>query len=348
MAGVPPHHPAAQHAGRAGGHLPDLRAGHRFVHGAAYPRRQAGYHAGADHREPVHGAEQLVPRRRALLHHAGHRAHHPGNQHAADQALPRAKRMTRLAKIYLAAVLVFLYLPILVMMAMAFNRSALYEMPFTFDLIWFGALIENERLLQASWNSVWIAAVNAVIATSLGTLAAYAFSRYEFRGKRILQLLLFPPITIPWLIIGTSMLIFFFWVGIGRGLHAILLGHVALSLPYVIVVVGARLRDMSATLEEAAATLGATPHQTFRRVTLPILAPGVVAAALFAFAVSFDQFVISYFLAPPGTSTLPVEIFTAIRKGFTPEINAVSTIIILVSMGLMLLVARQYRFGGER
>ena len=256
--------------------------------------------------------------------------------------------MTRLAKIYLIAVLVFLYLPILVMMGMAFNRSALYEMPFTFDLVWFKALMENERLLQASWNSVWIASINAVIATSLGTLAAYAFSRYEFRGKRILQLLLFPPITIPWLIIGTSMLIFFFWVGIGRGLHAILLGHVALSLPYVIVVVGARLRDVSATLEEAAATLGATPRQTFRRVTLPILAPGVVAAALFAFAVSFDQFVISYFLAAPGTSTLPVEIFTAIRKGFTPEINAVSTIIILVSMGLMLLVARNYKFGGER
>ncbi len=256
--------------------------------------------------------------------------------------------MSRLAKIYLGAVLLFLYLPILVMMAMAFNRSALYEMPFTFDLVWFKALMENERLLQASWNSVWIASINAVIATTLGTLAAYAFARYEFRLKRLLQLLLFPPITIPWLIIGTSMLIFFFWTGIGRGLHAILLGHVALSLPYVIVVVGARLRDMSVQLEEAAATLGATPPQTFRRITLPILAPGVIAAALFAFAVSFDQFVISYFLAAPGTSTLPVEIFTAIRKGFTPEINAISTIIILVSMSLMLLVARNYKFGGER
>ncbi len=256
--------------------------------------------------------------------------------------------MSRLAKIYLGAVLLFLYLPILVMMAMAFNRSALYEMPFTFDLVWFKALMENERLLQASWNSVWIASINAVIAPTLGTLAAYAFARYEFRLKRLLQLLLFPPITIPWLIIGTSMLIFFFWTGIGRGLHAILLGHVALSLPYVIVVVGARLRDMSVQLEEAAATLGATPPQTFRRITLPILAPGVIAAALFAFAVSFDQFVISYFLAAPGTSTLPVEIFTAIRKGFTPEINAISTIIILVSMSLMLLVARNYKFGGER
>jgi spermidine/putrescine transport system permease protein len=256
--------------------------------------------------------------------------------------------MRRLCHAYLGLVLAFLYLPILVMVVMAFNRSALYELPFTFDLVWFRALAHNERLLQASWNSVWIAAVNAVIATALGTLAAIAFARYEFRGKRLLQLLLFPPITIPWLIIGTSMLIFFFWTGIGRGLHAILLGHVALSLPYVIVVVGARLAVYGVALEEAAATLGASPAQAFRRVTLPMIAPGVMTAALFAFAVSFDQFVISYFLAPPGTSTLPVEIYSAIRKGFTPEINAVSSIIILVSMGLMLMVARNYRFGGEQ
>jgi spermidine/putrescine transport system permease protein len=230
---------------------------------------------------------------------------------------------------------------------MAFNRSALYEMPFTFDLVWFKALAQNQRLLQASWNSIWIACINAVTATTLGTLAAYAFARYEFRAKRILQILLFPPITIPWLIIGTSMLIFFFWTGIGRGLHAILLGHVALSLPYVIVVVGARFANFGPQLEEAAASLGATPWQTFWRITVPVLLPGITAAALFAFAVSFDQFVISYFLAPPGTSTLPVEIYTSIRKGFTPEINAISSIIILFSMGLMLIVARNYKFGGD-
>ncbi|MGE0210751.1 MAG: ABC transporter permease [Parvibaculaceae bacterium] len=249
---------------------------------------------------------------------------------------------------HLALVLVFLYLPIAVMILMAFNRSALYELPFTFDLVWFKALAGNQKLLTASFNSVWIALANAILATTLGTLAALAFARYEFRGKRPLQLLLFPPITIPWLIIGTSMLVFFFWTGIGRGLHAILLGHVALSIPYVIVVVGARLQGSGPVLEEAAASLGATPVQTFLKVTLPVMAPGVMAAFLFAFAVSFDQFVISYFLAPPGTSTLPVEIYTSIRKGFTPEINAVSTIIILVSMGLMLLVARHYRFGSTK
>jgi spermidine/putrescine transport system permease protein len=249
---------------------------------------------------------------------------------------------------YLAAVLVFLYLPIAVMMVMAFNRSPLYQLPLELDTVWFGALMQNEKLLRASLNSILIAVANTVVATILGTMVALAFARYRFRGRTLLQLLLFPPITIPWLIIGTSMLVLFFWIGIGRGLHAILLGHVALSLPYVIVVVGARLKSFGTSLEEAAATLGASPWQTFWRVSAPVMAPGVVAAGLFAFAVSFDQFVISYFLAPPGVATLPVEIYAAIRKGFTPEINAISTIIILVSMGIMLVFARLYRFGGER
>ena len=252
-----------------------------------------------------------------------------------------------LAGVYLALILGFLYLPIAVMVAMAFNESVLYELPLKPSTIWFERLADNERLLRASANSIGLALANTAIATVLGTMAALAFARYRFRGRTLLRLLLFPPITIPWLIIGTAMLVMFFWIGIGRGLHAMLLGHVALSLPYVVVVVGARLASFSTDLEEAAATLGASPWQTFRRVTLPVLAPGIVAAALFAFAVSFDQFVISYFLAAPGVSTLPVEIYSAIRKGFTPEVNAVSSIIIVVSMGVVLLFARLYRFGGE-
>lgn len=255
--------------------------------------------------------------------------------------------MSGFVKLYLGALLAFLYLPIAVMIAMAFNDSVLYELPFRPTTRWFEALAVNERLLAAGLNSIGLALANTVIATALGTMAALAFARHAFRGRTLLRLLLFPPITIPWLIIGTSMLVMFFWTGIGRGLHAMLLGHVALSIPYVVVVVGARLASFGVTLEEAAATLGAGPWQTFRRVTLPVLAPGVVAAALFAFAVSFDQFVISYFLAPPGVSTLPVEIYSAIRKGFTPEVNAISSIIIVVSMAVVLAFARLYRFGGE-
>jgi len=263
-------------------------------------------------------------------------------------------------RLHLVLVLLFLYVPIIVMAALSFNQSQLYELPFTFDLVWYKTLAGNSRLIDAGINSLVIALINTVVATALGTMAALAFARYQFRGKSLLQLLLFPPITIPWLVIGTAMLVFFFWTsqvspawlnaitGLPRGLRAILLGHVALSLPYVIIVVGARLANFPRQMEEVAATLGATPWQTFWRVTAPILAPGVIAAALFAFAVSFDQFVISYFLAPPGVTTLPVAIYAAIRKGFTPEINAISTIIIVVSMGIMLITARFYRFGGER
>jgi spermidine/putrescine transport system permease protein len=211
-------------------------------------------------------------------------------------------------KTYLGAILAFLYLPVAVMIVMAFNQSALYKLPVVWDWVWFARLAGNDRLLGASAHSIVLALANTAVATALGTMAAFAFARYEFRGKTLLQILLFPPITIPWLIIGTSMLVLFFWIGIGRGLHSLLLGHVALSLPYVIVVVGARLKAFGPAYEEAAATLGATPWQRFWRISAPLMAPGVIAAALFAFAVSFDQFVISYFLAPPGWTTLPVEI----------------------------------------
>lgn len=253
-----------------------------------------------------------------------------------------------LGRLWVGLVLAFLYLPIAVMAAMSLNASPFYQLPFDFSTRWYAALSRNAGLINATWNSLTIALLTTAIATALGTAAAIGLHRHHFAGKRILQVMLFPPIAIPWLITGTAMLIFFFGTGIGRGLHAILLGHVALALPYVVVVVLARLQTMAPELEEAARSLGASPWQVTARVTLPWIAPGVVAGALFAFAVSFDQFVVSYFLATPGQSTLPVEIYAAIRKGFTPEINAVSTIIITLSMALMLLAARFVRFGGER
>lgn len=249
---------------------------------------------------------------------------------------------------YVGLVLFFLYAPILVMALMSFNASEFYAFPLTFTLEWYRRLAGNAEIVASTWRSLGIALATTVIATVLGTAAALALFRYEFRGKRLLQALLFPPIAIPWLIIGTAMLIFFFWVGIGRGTPAVLLGHVALALPYVIVVVTARLQTFDPQLEEAARSLGAGQWIVTRDVTLPWIASGIVAGALFAFAVSFDQFVVSYFLAQPGDATLPVVIYTAIRKGFTPEINAISTIIIVVSMTVMLAASRFFKFGGER
>ncbi|WP_108262563.1 ABC transporter permease [Mangrovicoccus ximenensis] len=253
-----------------------------------------------------------------------------------------------LGRIWLALILVFLYAPILVMAAMSFNASPFYQLPFEFSTTWYAKMAGNQQIITAAIRSVLIACATTVVATVLGTAASVALFRYDFPGKRILQVLLFPPIAIPWLITGTAMLVFFFAVGIGRGTPAVLIGHVALALPYVIVTVSARLSSFDVTLEEAARSMGADAWTVLRRVTLPWIAPGVVAGALFAFAVSFDQFVVSYFLSEPGDSTLPVLIYTAIRKGFTPEINAISTIIVTVSMAVMFLATRYSKFGGSR
>lgn len=249
---------------------------------------------------------------------------------------------------YVGLILFFLYAPILVMALMSFNESEFYQLPVQYSTVWYEKLWENDTILNSAWRSIWIALVVTVIATVLGTAASIALWRYEFPGKGVLQVLLFPPIAIPWLITGTAMLIFFFGVGLGRGTPSVILGHVALALPYVIVVVTARLATLDRTLEEAARSLGASPWIVTRAVTLPWIAPGIVAGALFAFAVSFDQFVVSYFLSEPGDTTLPVLIYSAIRKGFTPEINAISTIIIVLSMAAMLIAARFSKFGGER
>ena len=253
-----------------------------------------------------------------------------------------------LGRVYVGLILFFLYAPIIVMAAMSFNASEFYQLPFTFSTEWYRRLWNNAEILNAAWRSVWIATVVTGIATLLGTAASVALFRHDFPGKRVLQVLLFPPIAIPWLITGTAMLIFFYGIGLGRGTPAVILGHVALALPYVIVVVTSRLATFDRTLEEAARSLGAGAWQVTRSVTLPWIAPGIIAGGLFAFAVSFDQFVVSYFLSEPGDTTLPVLIYTSIRKGFTPEINAISTIIIGLSMGIMLLAARYSNFGGQR
>ncbi len=251
-------------------------------------------------------------------------------------------------KIWLGLILFFLYAPIIVMAVMSLNASQFYQLPFEFSLQWYKKLGQNTEILNAATRSVLIALATTVIATILGTAASLALFRFEFRGKRFLQVMLFPPIAIPWLITGTAMLIFFYGVGLGRGTPSVLIGHVALALPYVIVVVSARLATFDPTLEEAARSMGADSWTVTRRVTLPWISSGIIAGALFAFAVSFDQFVVSYFLSEPGDSTLPVLIYTSIRKGFTPEINAISTIIIIVSMAVMLFAARFSNFGGER
>lgn len=255
--------------------------------------------------------------------------------------------MITFGRLYLFATIAFLYLPIAVMVAMAFNASALYTLPIEPSLRWFAALADNGPLLSATRNSLVIAGATTAIATTLGALAALALERRQFRGRSLLRVLLLPPIAIPWLITGTAMLVFFFWTGIGRGIHAMMIGHVALAIPYVVLIVGTGLQTLRTDLEEAAMSLGSTPVHAFFAITLPLLLPSIVAASLFAFAVSLDQFVVSYFLATPGVSTLPVEIYSSIRKGFTPEINAISTIFLGVSSTLVLIFVQLSNLGGK-
>lgn len=250
----------------------------------------------------------------------------------------------RLGRGYIALGLFFLYAPLLVMMIMSFNQSRINQLPIVFDLVWFRALFENERLLEATINSILLAINSALASTVFGILAALALNRGTFRGKRLLQVLLVPPITIPWLILAIALLLLFFWAGIQRSLITLFVGHVTIQLPYTILVIGARFAASDPALEEAAASLGAQPFATFRRVTLPSILPGVLAAFVFAFAISFDNFVTSYFLAPPGVATLPVEIYTAIRTGFTPEINAISTIVFGISAACIIIAGRDISF----
>ena len=156
--------------------------------------------------------------------------------------------MKTAGRLYLAAVLVFLYAPILVMAAMSLNASEFYQLPFRLSFEWYERLARNHEILAAAGRSVWIAGIVTALATALGTLAAIALFRHNFRGKALLQALLFPPIAIPWLIIGTAMLIFFFGIGLDRGTPAVILGHTALALPYVIVTVSARMALFDRTL----------------------------------------------------------------------------------------------------
>jgi spermidine/putrescine transport system permease protein len=254
--------------------------------------------------------------------------------------------MTAFARTILIAVLIFLYAPVAIMIMMAFNRSQLYQLPFSFSLRWFQALAQDPVLINAAINSVSLAVATMIIATILGTAAAFALSRRRVVAKPLLLVMLLPPLAIPWLITSTAMLIFFFWSGIGRGLHSILIGHVALAVPYVVLVVSTGLRSVRTDLEEAAMSLGSTPLHAFWSITLPLLLPSVAGAAFFAFAVSLDQFEVAYFLSTPGVTTLPVEIYTSIRKGFTPEINAIATILLGTSALLILAFVRLANPGG--
>lgn len=225
----------------------------------------------------------------------------------------------------------FLYVPLIIVVVYSFNDSQLNAEWVGFTLDWYRKLFHNEEMLRAAGNSLMIALVASAASTLLGTMAGFAMHRYKLK---LLPLLVLTPIAIPEILVGVSLLIFFVMLNITLGLLSITLAHIAFCIGFVAIVVRSRLSGMDESLTEAARDCGATPMQAFRLVTLPLIMPGVVAGALMAFTLSIDDFVITFFTAGANASTLPLQIYSMIKIAVTPEVNAVSTLL----MGLTLLL----------
>lgn len=231
----------------------------------------------------------------------------------------------------------FLYVPLVIVVAYSFNDSRLNAewVGFTFD--WYRKLAENDEMIAAAGNSLLIALVASLVSTVLGTMAGVAMHRYRMR---VLPVLVLTPIAIPEILMGVALLIFFVMLNFTLGLVSVAIAHIAFCIGFVAIVVRARLAGMDESLVEAARDCGATPWQAFTRVTLPLIMPGVVAGALMAFTLSIDDFVITFFTAGAGTVTLPLQIYSMIKIAVTPEVNAVSTLLMLLTLLLIVAATR--------
>lgn len=238
------------------------------------------------------------------------------------------------AILYAAFIYGFLYIPIIILIIFSFNKSRLNAVWTGFTFEWYGKLMQNTEVLNAVKNSLTVAFTSTIVATMVGTLAAVGMYRYHFRGKTALDGLLYLPIVIPEIVMGISLLAFYALVGIPLGLTTIIIAHITFCVPFVVVVVRARLEGFDRSLEEAARDLGASEWKTFRYVTLPIIGPGVLAGALLSFTLSIDDLIISFFVAGPGSTTLPLKIFSMVKFGVSPEINALSTLMLVITLSL--------------
>jgi len=231
----------------------------------------------------------------------------------------------------------FLYLPMVILMIYSFNSSKLVTVWAGFSTKWYGELMRNEAFLDAAWVTIKVAVLSSTFATVLGTLAAYVLVRAgRFWGRTLFSGMIYAPLVMPEVITGLSLLLLFIGIGLDRGVMTIVLAHTTFSMCYVSVVVSSRLATFDMSLEEAALDLGSTPFEAFRLVTLPIIAPAVISGWLLAFTLSLDDLVIASFTSGPSATTLPIKIFSAVRLGVSPEINALSTIMIaIVTIGVI-------------
>ena len=252
-------------------------------------------------------------------------------------------RLPRWVLAVTVAVYAFLHLPLLVLVAFSFNDSKFSASWMGFTLDWYARLLQRPDILRGLQASLIVGVISTVISAALGTLVALALARHRFRGRTAMEGFLYVPIVTPEIVVGISLLILFALVKLPLGLTTIIIAHVAFSLSFVVIVVLARLEGMDQHLEEAAMILGADEITTFWKVTVPQLWPGILAGALLAFTMSFDDFVITSFVSGSGSSTLPIVVYGMVRRNIEPSINAISTIILLVTTALIYLADRLAR-----
>jgi len=247
-------------------------------------------------------------------------------------------------------VYLFLYIPVLILVLFSFNQARTGGTWTGFTTKWYTALAGNGRIISATWNSIQIAAISTVIAVVLGTMLSLAIDRYSYRGRKTAQQIVYLPVIAPEIVTGVSLLAFFSLVigalndflgrdagnAIRMGKATIIIAHVAFGAAFVALTVRASLRNLDPAVEEAAQDLGATPWATFWKVTLPGIMPGVLGGALLALTLSLDNFVITFFVSGPGSTTLPIEVFGQLRRTISPEVNAVSTLIFAASSVLLI------------
>ncbi|MEJ8570013.1 ABC transporter permease [Microbaculum marinum] len=250
-----------------------------------------------------------------------------------------------LVRLWAVLVYVFLFLPVAVVVLLSFNASQFGSFPMTgVSLRWFVELANNDAILRAFRTSLLLGALTALISTTLGVLASVALVRYKVPGSNLISTVLIAPILVPEVVLAVALLLFLNFLSIPKSFPLLLMGHVIFTLPFVVLVVQARLVGIRRDMEEAAMSLGASPIQTFFEITLPLLAPAVFAGMLFAFTISFDDITGTMFWKPGGVETVPTQIFAMLRNSISPEINALGTVMILLTVGLPLVglaIARQ-------
>jgi len=244
----------------------------------------------------------------------------------------------RLTGFITVCIYVFMFAPIVATIILSFNSSMFGGFPMTgFSLQWYGKLMANEQVLAAFRTSLWIALVTAAVTTAVGLVTAFALVRFEFPGKQALSTLVILPALVPETILGVGLLVLIKAVDQPRTLLILVLGHILLAVPYVVLIVQARMVGVRRVYEEAALSLGASRLSSFREITLPLLVPAVVAGALLAFTISFDNTSASLFWRPAGVETMPTQILSMLKISISPEINALGTVMIVVTVGIPLI-----------